>query len=121
MFCEKPLSRSLKECKELYELAKKNKVKLYVSNIELFRNFKLKKNLKEIKIFRSKKTDSSYRDLLYKLMYHDLYLIFDLVKKSKINKIIFEKKNKSIKIVIHFKKKRIEFFYNRNLDKKIHK
>ena len=121
MFCEKPLSRSLKECKELYELAKKNKVKLYVSNIELFRNFKLKKNLKEIKIFRSKKTDSSYRDLLYKLMYHDLYLIFDLVKKSKINKIIFEKKKDSIKIVIHFQKKRIVFFYNRNLDKKIHK
>ena len=121
VFCEKPLSRSLKECKELYELAKKNKVKLYVSDIELFRNLKLKKNLKEIKIFRGKKTDSNFRDLLYKLMYHDLYLIFDLVKKSKINKIIFEKKKDSIKIVIHFQKKRIVFFYNRNLDKKIHK
>ena len=98
-------SRSLKECKELYELAKK-KVKLYVSNIELFRNFKLKKNLKEIKIFRSKKTDSSYRDLLYKLMYHDLYLIFDLVKKSKINKIIFEKKKGQHKNCDTFPKKK---------------
>ena len=121
VFCEKPLSRSLKECKELYELAKKNNVKLYVSDIELFRNLKLRKNFREIKIFRGKKTDSSFRDLLYKLMYHDLYLIFDLVKDSKINKISLEEKKNSIKILLYFKKKRIVFIYNRNLVKKIHK
>ena len=54
-------------------------------------------------------------------MYHDLYLIFDLVKDTKINKISFEKKKDSIKILLYFKKKKIVFFYNRNLDKKIHK
>jgi hypothetical protein len=46
VFCEKPLSRSLDECKELYQLAKKNDAKLYVSDVELFINLKLKKNFK---------------------------------------------------------------------------
>ena len=98
VFCEKPLSRSLKECKELYELAKKNNIKLYVSDVELFRNLKFRKNFKEIKIFRGKKTNATFNDLLYKLMYHDLYIIYDLIKYLKINSINCEKK----KIVLKY-------------------
>lgn len=121
VFCEKPLSRSFKECKELYSLAKKNNVKLYVSDIEIFRNLELKKNFKEIKIFRGKKTNSRFRDLLYRLMYHDLYLIYDLVKDLKIYNISCEKTKNSFKIFINFKKQKISFLYNRKLEKKIHK
>ncbi len=121
VFCEKPLSRSLSECKKLYSLAEQNNVRLYVSDVELFRNLKFKKNFKEIKIFRGKKTNSSFRDILFKLMYHDLYLIYDLVKDTKINNIKCEEEKDSFKVSLNFKKQKILFSYNRKLEKKIHK
>ena len=120
VFCEKPLSRSLDECKELYNLAKKNEVKLYVSDVELFRNLKFKKNFKEIKIFRGKKIKSSLNDILYKLMYHDLYIIYDLIKYLKIKSIYYERRTDSFKIFFNFIKKKIIFSYNYNLNEKKH-
>ncbi len=54
-------------------------------------------------------------------MYHDLYLIYDLVKDLKIYNITCEKTKNSFKIFINFKKQKISFFYNRELEKKIHK
>ena len=120
IFCEKPLSRSLNECKELYKLAKKKNVKLYVSDIELFRNLKFIKNFKKIEIFRGKKIKSTLSDLLYKLMYHDLYIVYDLIKHLKINTISCEKKIDSFKIFFNFEKQKIIFSYDRNLNRKIH-
>lgn len=120
VFCEKPLSRSFDECRELYKLAKKNDTKLYVSDVELFRNLKFKKNFKKIKIFRGKKTKSTLSDLLYKLMYHDLYIIYDLIKYLKIKSINCEKKKNSFEIFFNFSKQVIVFSYDRNLNKKVH-
>jgi hypothetical protein len=120
VFCEKPLSRSFDECKKLYQLAKKNDAKLYVSEVELFRNLKFKKNFKKIKIFRGKKTNSTHSDLLYKLMYHDLYIVYDLIKYLKIKSISCEKKRDSLKVFINFTKQAIVFSYDRNLKRKVH-
>ena len=43
VFCEKPLSTNLDEAEQLFRIAKKNKVKLYVSDIYSFQNKKIKK------------------------------------------------------------------------------
>ena len=58
MFCEKPLTVNLRQATELYNLAKKNNVTLYVDDIEMFKNKKIvlslnnsiqrKKEIKEV-------------------------------------------------------------------------
>ena len=120
VFCEKPLSRSPIECKYLYNLAKKNKVKLYVSDIEIFRKIKIEKNFTKIIISRGKKTECNFKEILYKLMYHDIYILYGSIKKLKILKINCYRKNHTLRINIFFKNKMINFNYNKNSKKKYH-
>ena len=53
-------------------------------------------------------------------MYHDLYIIFDIIKHLKIKTIKYKKKINSFKIFFNFEKQKIIFTYDRNLNKKIH-
>ena len=53
VFCEKPLTVNFTKSKELFNLAKKNQCKLYVSDIESIKNIKLKFNKINV-IVRSK-------------------------------------------------------------------
>ena len=41
VFCEKPLTNNLKDDKNLFRLAKQNKCKLYVSDVENYKNNKI--------------------------------------------------------------------------------
>ena len=96
VFCEKPITLESSKTKELIKLSYKKSVKLYISEIESFKNKRLslfKKNL----VFRSKLKRYSFSQLLYALFYHDFYLLknqislkslrIDILKSSNLKKI----------------------------------
>ena len=76
VFCEKPLTPTFKQSIELYKIAVENNVKLYVSDVQNWRDIKW--NLLENNLIERKKYDNfnhSYyttKDLLYRLTYHDI-------------------------------------------------
>ena len=68
VFCEKPLTLTLKTTKELFSLADKNKVKLYIDDVFLWRT-DIDKNPTAFKW--NKKDTTNFID---RLLYHHLYL-----------------------------------------------
>ena len=73
VFCEKPLTPTYKQSKELFDLAEKHDVKLYVDDVFNYRNERtdIKNLTKPIEVVWNKVSDNT----LYDLMYHDLYLL----------------------------------------------
>ena len=120
VFCEKPLTTSLKKSEILFKIAKKNKVKLYVDDIE---NYKYKKiSIYKKNIIIRKKSDIKNADsLFFRLAYHDFYLLFDFLKNKKITKIILNKKKYLLYFGIYLKNSIFNFTYDVNSNKKIHK
>jgi len=118
VFCEKPLSPNLRQANNLYKLAKKNKVLLYVDDIEIFKNKKIKL-YKNNYIRREKKDKGTTYSLIERLFYHDAYLICDQVKKTKFKIKILSQKNLNFKIT--FNKKIVNFFYSIKSPNKLHK
>ena len=127
VFCEKPLTLSYKDSKLLFELAEKNKVKLYIDNVFLYRKeyIDLKNNLKFINSLKfTWEKHGSFNDNIYNnLMYHDIYMILDLIRDFDIddnfysfdfiiNKVNYKKFKSKIKNV------NLEFEYNRLSSKK---
>tara|TARA_B100001123_G_C15265785_1_gene1008363 strand:+ start:844 stop:1575 length:732 start_codon:yes stop_codon:yes gene_type:complete len=120
VFCEKPLTTSLKKSKILFKIAEKNKVKLYVDDIE---NYKYK-NIsiyKKNTIIRKKRDIKNTDSLFFRLAYHDFYLLFDFLKNKKIIKIILNEKKYLLNFEIYFKNSLFNFTYDVNSNKKIHK
>ena len=119
VFCEKPLTTSLKQANYLYKLSKKNKVNLYVDDIEMFKNKKL--NIKNLNwIIRTKKDSGSNYSLFERLCYHDLYIIYEYIKNKKIKKLSFVKSSDLI-FKLHFEKISFNFFYSTKSKVKVHK
>ena len=90
VFCEKPLTLTYKESKELFDLSKRHNVKLYVDDVFNYRleKVEIEKLDTTIKVVWNKKSNNT----LYDLMYHDLYLLYPLIKNNKIllDDIVFE-------------------------------
>ena len=120
VFCEKPLTPSLNRSRYLFNLAHKKNVKLYVDDIENFKNKKLSFSKKKNKITRKKKGEGSVVSLLYRLSYHDFYLLYDNFKNKKINITSLIKKKYLLMFEIKVGKKFYEFIYDINSQKKIH-
>ena len=81
VFCEKPFTGDINKANELYELSEKNKVKIFVDNIFLYRNETIQtKNLPFINIkFIWNKFENKFKESLFNtLLYHDLYLLLNL-------------------------------------------
>jgi len=82
VFCEKPLTLTYKESLELYELADEYNVKLYVNDVFNYRDEKI---LLDKKINKNKEINvtwsSNSNDIIYDLLYHDLYLLYNVLKK----------------------------------------
>jgi hypothetical protein len=78
VFCEKPLTPSLDESKYLFGLALKHGVKLYVDDVFNYRNERkdIKNLTRPIEVTWNKVSDN----ILYDLLYHDLYLLFPFFK-----------------------------------------
>lgn len=74
VFCEKPLTPTYEQSKELFDLAEKYDVKLYVDDVFNYRTDRkdIKNLSKPIEVVWNKVSDNT----LYDLMYHDLYLLW---------------------------------------------
>lgn len=113
VYCEKPLAQTYKQCKELINLSIRKKIRLYVNEIELLKKKKLtiKKNNF---IVRKKKANYTFKDNLYKLVYHDIYLLLKYFYLNDL-KIKISKKNKKFKLhkfLIRSNNKNFYFEYN---------
>ena len=115
VFCEKPLSLTYKKSLELINLSKKFKVKLYIDDIEYYKNIKFKIKSSNY-IFRSKLVNYSFIENLYALVYHDLYVLNKFLKVPDI-KIKLISKKKPIYIFKIFSDNK-SFTFEYNLEKK---
>jgi len=70
VFCEKPLTLTLNTTKELFNLADKQKVKLYVDDIFLWRN---DINQNPVEFIWNKNNNTNFID---RLAYHHFYLYY---------------------------------------------
>ena len=120
VFCEKPLTKTYIQSLKLFKKAKKNKVKLYVDQIQCFLNKKVKIN-KNNYITRQKKGYGNAKNLLFRFAYHDFYFLYDNLKNKKIKNIKIINIKGNLKFKINFEKISILFHYNLNSEKRIHK
>jgi len=123
VFCEKPLTETFLNSKSLFNLANKNKVKLFVSDVYSFHNKKINKLKSNNIIYRSKKVAGKNAEFLNRFMYHDISILYKLIKKRKIKSLQFNEnsKKKLIDLKIKFKNyKQISFKYNLNSKRKKH-
>lgn len=117
VFCEKPLATKIYQAKNLIKLSDKNRCKLYVDDLE---NYKKKKIIIDPKlnfIMRTKKDKGDARSLLYRLAYHDFYLLekYIEIKNIKSLKINYKKKFLELKMIL---KNNQTFIYNYDINSK---
>lgn len=119
VFCEKPLTLSYEKSKELYSLAEKYGVKLYVSDIQNFRskNFNIEaRNL----IQRTKLSSATIRDILFNLTYHDIYKLYDSISDRPIKSIKVFDKEKRLNFEVNFDGITYEFYYDLDCKNSMH-
>jgi hypothetical protein len=121
VFCEKPLTENYHSTKTLFNLAEKNKVKLYVSDVEYYKKKKIKiKN--ENNVLRFKRNSLTSGNLLFRLSYHDFYILSDCLKKKNISKFnLILNNNSKLFFSFFIGKKKFNFFYNTRSIINIHK
>jgi len=122
VFCEKPLSRNFLECQMLVNLTKKKETPIFINHIECF-----KKKIIQIKkinfIVRTKKSEkkiNNIKEILWKLCYHDLYLLYNHLKKKKLKIKLIYKNKSQIMFEIKSSEKSFNFFYDNNSEQKKH-
>ena len=119
VFCEKPLTNNLKQDIELFKIAKKNKCKLYVSDIENFKNKKL--TIKKENFIIRQKFSKDKSDIANRLAYHDFTYLFKFLRNKKEKKLrIIKKKPGEIKFSLEFDNKKFSFDYSLNSKSKKH-
>ena len=118
VFCEKPLTLTYEESVALYLTAEQNNVKLYVDDVQNFREVEWE--LMEDNLIERKKKDNfnhSYytnKDLLYRLAYHDIYYLYPHIKNSEIENVIPIDINNKLQFKVKFNDITIEFGYDTN-------
>jgi len=120
-FCEKPLSRKLKDIK-IFKYFKKNK--LYISDIS---NFYPNVNLKEKNFFIRKKFESTKKvilakryDLLYRFAFHDFAYLYKKLGPINFRKVEIIKSKKNLEFSLIKKKMIFNFFYDTGSKEKIY-
>ena len=122
--CEKPLVPRYTQALELYDLAERNGVKIFVSD---FTDYKKKIEFKKENIFqrfKNSKNNFSLKnkrfDLLYDLAYHDISYIYKFTYLKKINLIKIISSKSILKFIIKFKNHNFLFHYDNLKSKKIY-
>ena len=115
VFCEKPLTLSYEESRLLFKQAKMRNVKLYVDDIQNYRqyDFQITDNNK---IVRKKSGGGNLKNVLNRLTYHDIYTLYPFIKDLEFKGVdIFQKKDKLF-FNVTFDNKYFEFLYDLNSD-----
>tara|TARA_B100000768_G_C11280675_1_gene378385 strand:- start:749 stop:1495 length:747 start_codon:yes stop_codon:yes gene_type:complete len=119
IFCEKPLTFETKKTEDLIKKAKKNKCNLYISDIEKFKENKVR--LKKRNIIIRKKFSNDKKDILFRYAYHDLYILSELIDLKNFKKFNLIKNFKGeLSYSFEVKKFTFKFIYSFNSHKKIH-
>jgi hypothetical protein len=121
VFCEKPLTLTYEESEALYQIADYHNVKLYVDDIQNWRDVNWE--LMEHNLIERKKKSSlnSVKDLLYRLTYHDIYYLYPHIKNSEIEEIIPIELSDKLRFKVKFNDISINFSYDVNCsEEKIH-
>tara|TARA_B100000780_G_scaffold210888_1_gene150808 strand:+ start:3922 stop:4638 length:717 start_codon:yes stop_codon:yes gene_type:complete len=119
VFCEKPLTNYIKNDLELYKIAKKKKCKLYVSDLENYKNIKI--CLKNENFITRKKYSNIKNDIVNRLVYHDFTYLFKFLKNTKkIRLKIIKKKVGLLSFSMKFDNKKFQFIYSLNSKIKKH-
>lgn len=111
VFCEKPLTLSYKDSKEIISLANKKNLKLYINHIYESKKSKIK-IINENFVSRSKKSKKNFEDILYDLFYHDLYLIYNFIDINAFNVTDLTNNKCGVIFKISSKNKKFNFSYN---------
>ena len=113
VFCEKPLTLTFAQSKELYGISKKYNARLYVDDVQRYTNSKYHLKTHNF-IERMKNSAHKYqeRDLLYRLAYHDIYMVYNDIKNLNINDIKIISKHKNLNFSVLFEQVTIDFFYD---------
>ena len=116
VFCEKPLTPTKEQSEMLFRYAETNGVKLYVDDVQNWREVRW--DLMEDNLIERKKKDNFnhpyYRnkDLLYRLVYHDIYWLYEHIKNSEIEEIIPIDVFNKLQFKVKFNDISIEFGYD---------
>lgn len=123
VFCEKPLTLTYKESKNLYELAEEKKLKLYCDDVFNYRkeNIKLQNylnsNPSELYVKWEKFSRTDYGSYIfsnfYNLAWHDLYLLYPYLKNQELQDIISLDTENTLNFILKFKNVKINFLYDR--------
>lgn len=118
VFVEKPFCSNTNEAIELINLARKNKILLYVDNVFLYRSeFQnlIQGNYRNI-LFSWHKNGPFNDTLINDLLYHDLYLLISILGKKNVTKVDVLQKEKNILFFSFlYGKSQIKIDYNRTL------
>jgi len=114
VFCEKPLTLTYQESETLFEIAETKNLKLYVNDVQNWRDIKW--DLMEHNLIERKKKGkwSSAKDLLYRLTYHDIYYLYPHIKNSEIEEVIPIDLENKLQFKVKFNDISIEFCYDTN-------
>ncbi len=119
VFCEKPLTTTYEQSEKLYRLAKMRNVKLYVDDIQNYRNYNFSISDNN-KIVRKKSGGGNLKDVLYRLTYHDIYTLYPFIKDSEFKGVDIFQKTDKLFFNVTFDNKYFEFLYDINSDEKEH-
>lgn len=120
IFAEKPLTDSFDKTKKIYLLYKKQNANIYCSDIE---NFKKKKiTIKKKNWIVRKKYSNEKGNIVFRLVYHDIYLLYFHFKDDPLVKIkIFKYDKSSLNFRIITKKTyEFNFLYSLSSSRNIH-
>jgi len=123
VFCEKPLALAYDEYFYLYELADQQGVKLYVDDVFAYCNSRFEFELiNKVEWFKSShRIKKHVRELLFRLAYHDIYLLYPYLK----NFDLVDLKNESTNSILkwtsyHEEGVTVSFEYNDSSDEWLH-
>ena len=120
VFCEKPLTLKIKDSLKLYKIARRNRCKVYVSDVENYKKIKL--SIKQKNEISRSKFSNFKKDIIYRLVYHDFTYLYKYLKSIKNIKIkIIEKGKGFLKFNLEKNGKVFSFSYNLNTRIKVHK
>lgn len=119
IFCEKPLTYKFSDAKKLFQVVKRKKQLIYISDIENLKKLKIK-FYKENTILRFKNKRYSFYNLLYSLVYHDIYLHQNKLIFNEIQNLKILRKTDFFQISFFCKKKFFKWKYYLNSKKNYH-